>query len=144
MGDDSPVKVDILSDTQSCSLFFKAAGIRNPSPSIHHHAEIIFRWCTGLPLAISTVARAMAGRQTEGAWKNAIRKLEELASTLDGLVDELGSLEATRNEVDCLIDRGMCMLENGDELGRVRMNDVMRCDAGLRSVDHLARLKGRP
>ncbi|ERN02456.1 hypothetical protein AMTR_s00215p00020550 [Amborella trichopoda] len=47
--------------------------------------------------------------------------------TGEGLVVRLGSLKATRNKVDALIERSkiMCTLESGEGEGTIRMHDVL-------------------
>ncbi|XP_043714442.1 disease resistance protein RPS2-like [Telopea speciosissima] len=168
------VEVKPLSKAESWDLFVEKAGEHVSADGVKYFAEKIVGRCKGLPLAIVTVARAMANRRGVGVWENALREMKHLRGMIDkvfvplkfsfdslendmlrnlflycasfpednnievdemlnycigeGLVDELGSLKAARDNCMDLIEslKIACMLEDGEIKGSVRMHDIMR------------------
>ncbi|ERM94882.1 hypothetical protein AMTR_s00009p00126150 [Amborella trichopoda] len=89
MGTEFTIEVKKFSVSESWSLFVAKAGQHVISPSIKPHAKIIVRKCEGLPLAIITIAHAMANRDTVREWEDAIRELRQSASSLRGMKDKV-------------------------------------------------------
>lgn len=83
------LKVELLNDEKSWQLFCEKVGrmdILESSP-IRTYAETMVRKCGGLPLALITVGRAMANKETEEEWKYAIELLNKSPSELRGMED---------------------------------------------------------
>ncbi|XP_042518611.1 disease resistance protein RPS2-like [Macadamia integrifolia] len=72
------IKVKPLSNAESWELFVKKAGVHVAVDHIKCFAEKIVKRCKGLPLAIVTVARAMANRRGVEVWENALREMKHL------------------------------------------------------------------
>ncbi|XP_043710613.1 disease resistance protein RPS2-like [Telopea speciosissima] len=89
MGASKTIKVRPLSEAESWELFVKVAGEHVTATDIKSFAEKIVGRCDGLPLAIVTVARAMANRHEVGSWKNASREMELSATEIRGMKEEV-------------------------------------------------------
>ncbi|XVF35062.1 hypothetical protein REPUB_Repub18cG0112500 [Reevesia pubescens] len=89
LGAHRKLKVEFLSDEKSWELFSEKVGRMEilESPPIRTYAETIVRKCGGLPLALITVGRAMANKETEEEWKYAIDLLNKSPSALRGMED---------------------------------------------------------
>ncbi|ERM99247.1 disease resistance protein RPS2 [Amborella trichopoda] len=83
------IEVNKLSDAEAWRLFIKTAGEHVTSPLIKPHAEIVLRKAEGLPLAITTIAHAMANRHTVGEWEDAVRELNQSAASLRGMKEKV-------------------------------------------------------
>ncbi|KAB2079884.1 hypothetical protein ES319_A05G032500v1 [Gossypium barbadense] len=83
------LKVELLNDEKSWQLFCEKVGRMDvlESPPIRTYAKTIVRKCGGLPLALITVGRAMANKETEEEWKYAIELLNKSPSELRGMED---------------------------------------------------------
>ncbi|KAL1167653.1 hypothetical protein V6Z11_A05G032500 [Gossypium hirsutum] len=83
------LKVELLNDEKSWQLFCEKVGRMDvlESPPIRNYAKTIVRKCGGLPLALITVGRAMANKETEEEWKYAIELLNKSPSELRGMED---------------------------------------------------------
>ncbi|EOY30387.1 NB-ARC domain-containing disease resistance protein, putative [Theobroma cacao] len=83
------LKVEFLDEEKSWQLFCEKVGRMEilESPPIRNYAETIVRKCGGLPLALITVGRAMANKETEEEWKYAIELLNKSPSELRGMED---------------------------------------------------------
>ncbi|XWS72205.1 hypothetical protein CRYUN_Cryun02cG0020300 [Craigia yunnanensis] len=83
------LKVEFLGYEKSWQLFCEKVGRKEilESPPIRSYAETIVRKCGGLPLALITVGRAMANKETEEEWKYAIELLNKSPSELRGMED---------------------------------------------------------
>ncbi|XVF48968.1 hypothetical protein PTKIN_Ptkin03bG0230900 [Pterospermum kingtungense] len=83
------LKVEFLREEKSWQLFCEKVGRMEilESPPIRTYAETIVRKCGGLPLALITVGRAMANKETEEEWKYAIELLNKSPSELRGMED---------------------------------------------------------
>ncbi|XP_006844352.2 disease resistance protein RPS2 [Amborella trichopoda] len=131
-----------LSKEEAWALFVEKSGSHSTLPKIKPVAEAIVECCDGLPLAIITVARAMAnqlrsggvggcptGVETVGHWYlsscSALYTLKtmswgnmELVNWCigEGWVDRVGDLKSAINKVYTLVGRLKlaCMLETGD------------------------------
>ncbi|XP_042503203.1 probable disease resistance protein At1g61190 [Macadamia integrifolia] len=82
MGAKKTIKVQTLSKEESWGLFVEVAGGHVAANDIKCFAEKLVGRCKGLPLAIVTVARAMANRRGVGVWENALRSMEQSAKDL--------------------------------------------------------------
>ncbi|XP_042518546.1 disease resistance protein RPS2-like [Macadamia integrifolia] len=89
MGARKTIKVQPLSEDESCELFVEVAGEHVGADGIKCFAEKLVGRCKGLPLAIVTVGQAMANRHGVGEWANAVREMELSATNLRGMIDEV-------------------------------------------------------
>ncbi|XP_028756788.1 probable disease resistance protein At1g61300 [Neltuma alba] len=80
-------KVECLTEKEALDLFFMKVGAEtlNSHPSINGLSQELVQECKGLPLALITVGRAMAGRKSPQAWKHAIRELQSFPSGVSGM-----------------------------------------------------------
>ncbi|KAL3737187.1 hypothetical protein ACJRO7_026020 [Eucalyptus globulus] len=91
MGADETFEVQCLTPKEALALFENNIG----KSSIHSHPEIqelannIVKECKGLPLALITVGRAMAGRENPDEWKHALTTLRNNPYKLSGMVEEV-------------------------------------------------------
>ncbi|KAJ4956784.1 hypothetical protein NE237_013567 [Protea cynaroides] len=83
------LKVNPLSRDESWNLFVKKAGLYVTANRIKCFAQTVVEKCKGLPLAIVTVARAMADRDGVGEWADAVREMETSAADLRGMKEEV-------------------------------------------------------
>ncbi|KAG6769950.1 hypothetical protein POTOM_025617 [Populus tomentosa] len=99
------LRVEFLGEEDSWKLFCENVGEKEifDSETIRAYAETIVRKCGGLPLALITIGKAMANKETEEEWKYAIE-----GHAL------IGSLKVA------------CLLETGEEKTQVKMHDVVR------------------
>ncbi|KAE8714100.1 Lycopene beta/epsilon cyclase protein [Hibiscus syriacus] len=83
------LKVELLTDDKSWQLFCEKVGRMKilEAPAIRTYAETIVQKCGGLPLALITVGRAMANKETEEEWKYVIELLNKSPSELRGMED---------------------------------------------------------
>lgn len=89
MDADQKLKVGFLEEKDSWLLFANKVGgeeLLEPD-SIRPHAQRIVKKCGGLPLALITIGRAMANKETEPEWRNAIEVLNSSPSELRGMED---------------------------------------------------------
>lgn len=88
MDADRKLKVEFLNEWQSWQLFHEKVGRQMmDSTAISAYVDTIIRKCGGLPLALVTIGRAMANKQTEEEWKYAIEVLNKSPSELRGMED---------------------------------------------------------
>ncbi|KAL3532645.1 hypothetical protein ACH5RR_006166 [Cinchona calisaya] len=88
MDADHKLKVEFLNENESWQLFQEKVGTPIlDSMHISSYAETIVRKCGGLPLALVTIGRAMANKQTEEEWKYAIEVLNKSPSEIRGMED---------------------------------------------------------
>ncbi|KAF8413460.1 hypothetical protein HHK36_001447 [Tetracentron sinense] len=129
---------------ESLALFCGNAGEVADRESIKPLAEAITRECSGLPLAIITVGRAMRGKAMVELWKDALSALQRSVPNikgiekevfrplkwsydlLEGLLDEHQNLDESFNRGMTLIENliASCLLEQGASEGYVRMHDM--------------------
>ncbi|XP_034696680.1 probable disease resistance protein At5g63020 [Vitis riparia] len=101
-------------------------------------AEIAAKECKGLPLALITIGRAMAGKSTLQEWERAIQMLKTYPSKFsdndlinlwigEGFLDEFDNLHEARNQGHNIIEhlKVACLFES-DEDNRIKMHDVIR------------------
>ncbi|KAL4589555.1 hypothetical protein LXL04_002463 [Taraxacum kok-saghyz] len=89
MDADSKIKIEFLKEGEAWSLFCQKVG-RNDilsSQPIRSYADTIVRKCGGLPLALVTMGRVMANKETEEEWQYAIQVLNETPTELRGMED---------------------------------------------------------
>ncbi|KAL4557360.1 hypothetical protein LXL04_035536 [Taraxacum kok-saghyz] len=72
--------MDVLSQVESWNLFRKMAGDSVDSTDLNPIATKVSKRCSGLPLAIVTVARALRHR-SKHAWRDALRQLSNSSSS---------------------------------------------------------------
>ncbi|KAL3737180.1 hypothetical protein ACJRO7_026013 [Eucalyptus globulus] len=91
MGANEIFEVRCLTPEEALALFENNIG----KSCIHSHLEIqelannIVRECQGLPLALITVERAMAGRENPNEWKHALTTLRNNPCKLSCMVEEV-------------------------------------------------------
>ncbi|KAK1423940.1 hypothetical protein QVD17_19251 [Tagetes erecta] len=74
---DSVFKVGLLNDIEAKSLFFSNVELSDgDDPTLQKIGENIVKKCHGLPIAILTIAKSLAGNIME-AWEKALRRLEQ-------------------------------------------------------------------
>nr|XP_043616156.1 disease resistance protein At4g27190-like [Erigeron canadensis] len=89
--------MDVLSQEESWNLFRKMAGDAVDSSEINPIAIEVAKRCSGLPLAIVTVARALRHRR-EHAWRDALRQLSSTTNNVKGMyANVFASLELSFN-----------------------------------------------
>ncbi|KAJ4958169.1 hypothetical protein NE237_025280 [Protea cynaroides] len=85
---DFTMKVKPLSREEAWTLFVEDVGQHViVNDSIKYFAEKIVERCEGLPLAIVTVAHAMANRHGVGEWANAEREMKESIQDIRDIID---------------------------------------------------------
>ncbi|XP_059633152.1 disease resistance protein RPS2 [Cornus florida] len=105
------LKVEFLKEKESWQLFGEKIGRSEilHLPFIRPHAETIIRKCGGLPLALITIGRAMANKETKEEWKYAIEVLNNSPSELRGMEDIFTLLKFSYDNLDNDILR-LCLL----------------------------------
>lgn len=87
-------KVECLSDNDAWELFRQKVGLETLDS--HHDilelAQTVAKKCVGLPLALITIGRAIASKQTPREWRYAIQLLRTSASEFSGLGKEVNPL----------------------------------------------------
>ncbi|KAM7254634.1 hypothetical protein ACFE04_004014 [Oxalis oulophora] len=85
------IKVECLTWEKAWELFRDKVGddTINAHPDIPQLAEIVAKECGGLPLALITIGRAMAGKRVPREWKHAITVLRRDASQIIGMGDKV-------------------------------------------------------
>jgi disease resistance protein RPS2 len=85
------IKFDCLPWEHAWELFQEKVGdaLAHPNPEIRRLAENVATKCGGLPLALITVARAMASKRTTKEWKHAITVLKIAPWQLLGMENDL-------------------------------------------------------
>ncbi|WOH00276.1 hypothetical protein DCAR_0519635 [Daucus carota subsp. sativus] len=95
------LKVDFLREKESWHLF--AEKVRRDdilnSQSIQPHAQAIVKKCRGLPLALITIGKAMANKETEEEWIAAKEMLNKSPSELRGMKDVFTLLKFSYEEL---------------------------------------------
>ncbi|XP_042487885.1 disease resistance protein RPS5-like [Macadamia integrifolia] len=87
------IRVNKLQPDEAWNLFVQKVGEDITSKSsIVFLAKEVLRKCGGLPLAIVVIGGTMSTRKTEGEWKDALRELEQSASNLEGMKEEVFSI----------------------------------------------------
>ncbi|CAK9153512.1 unnamed protein product [Ilex paraguariensis] len=81
------IEVECLPWGEAWDLFQKKVGetTLKSDPNIPELAKLVAKECDGLPLALGTVGRAMAYKQTPQAWKHAIKVLKNYAVRFPGM-----------------------------------------------------------
>ncbi|KAL4186170.1 hypothetical protein AMTRI_Chr09g12870 [Amborella trichopoda] len=86
---DQKIHVRKLVEEEAWNLFQKKTSPSIADPLIEPIAKTVIKKCDGLPLAIITLARAMANRHTVQEWEDAARELEHSASRLQGMIRDV-------------------------------------------------------
>ncbi|XP_062105380.1 disease resistance protein RPS5-like [Humulus lupulus] len=91
MSVDKQVEVKCLSREESWKLFEEKVGNEALSvhPDILYLSKQVAEECDGLPLALTTIGRAMACKRTPQEWRYAIQILKNSASSFSGMGDEV-------------------------------------------------------
>ncbi|XVF06201.1 hypothetical protein REPUB_Repub06bG0027000 [Reevesia pubescens] len=83
-------EVDVLKEEEAWSLFKKMAGDSVESPEFRFTAKEITKRCAGLPISITTVARALRNKGLF-EWMDALRQLKRSSLRTMGMQAELSS-----------------------------------------------------
>ncbi|XP_051119047.1 disease resistance protein SUMM2-like [Andrographis paniculata] len=91
MRQDRKINVSCLEKKEAMELFMQQVGpeIIDSHPSIRESAETVVKECDGLPLALITVGRAMAGKKDPRDWDMAVKKLRRDPSKIMGVEDHV-------------------------------------------------------
>ncbi|KAL6316243.1 hypothetical protein AAG906_017790 [Vitis piasezkii] len=89
------LEMERLTRVEAINLFMEKVGktTLNSHPDIPQLAEIAAKECQGLPLALVTIGRAMAGKNSPQEWEPAIRMLKTYSSKFSGMGDHLVSCD---------------------------------------------------
>ena len=84
-------RVECLAQEEALALFLEKVGKNtlNSHPDISRLSEKMAEWCKGLPLALITVGRAMANKNSPHEWDQAIQELEKFPVEISGMEVEL-------------------------------------------------------
>ncbi|XP_034680455.1 disease resistance protein SUMM2-like [Vitis riparia] len=84
-------RVDFLTQERALALFLEKVGENtlNSHPDIPQLSEKVAERCKGLPLALLTVGRAMAHKNSPHEWDQAIQELEKFPVEISGMEDGL-------------------------------------------------------
>lgn len=96
------LRVEFLGEEDSWKLFCENVGEKEifDSETIRAYAETIVRKCGGLPLALITIGKAMANKETEEEWKYAIEVLNRSPSELRGMEDVFSLLKFSYDNLE--------------------------------------------
>ncbi|XVF70678.1 hypothetical protein PTKIN_Ptkin11bG0181900 [Pterospermum kingtungense] len=85
------LRVECLPPELALDLFRAKVGeeVLNSHMEIPKLAELVALECKGLPLALITIARAMASRRTSQEWKHALKLLQSYPSKFSGMGDHV-------------------------------------------------------
>ncbi|KAJ0076188.1 hypothetical protein Patl1_34307 [Pistacia atlantica] len=99
-------RVEFLANEEAWKLFQSKVGedILNNHPDILELAKIVAKECSGLPLALFTIGRAMAFKKTPGEWSYAIQVLKRSAS-------EFPACEVEKEKENFLVHAGARLTE---------------------------------
>ncbi|XP_039171014.1 probable disease resistance protein At1g61300 [Eucalyptus grandis] len=88
---DKILEVQCLNFKEALALFENNVGKStiDSHPDILELAKDIVQECKGLPLALITVGRAMAGRKKPSEWKGALGTLKNIPYKLSGMVEDV-------------------------------------------------------
>ncbi|RVW77090.1 Disease resistance protein RPS5 [Vitis vinifera] len=91
MGAQLKFRVQCLAWKEALTLFQKNVGENtlNSHPDIARLSEKVAGLCKGLPLALVTVGRAMADKNSPQEWDQAIQELEKFPAEISGMEDGL-------------------------------------------------------
>ncbi|XP_019057907.1 PREDICTED: LOW QUALITY PROTEIN: probable disease resistance protein At5g63020 [Tarenaya hassleriana] len=90
MGANPEIEVECLSSDDAWDLFKKKVGeITLSHPQIPELAQITFRKCRGLPLALNVIGETMSCKRTVQEWRLAIDTLTSSAIEFSGMEDEI-------------------------------------------------------
>ncbi|XP_058071095.1 disease resistance protein At4g27190-like [Magnolia sinica] len=91
MKTDKDIRVEVLSDEEAWTLFCQNAGDMTDLDRVGDLARAVARECSGLPLAIITVRRAMRGKMRIELWKHALEELRSSVPDIRGIEMEVFS-----------------------------------------------------
>ncbi|XP_010250007.1 PREDICTED: disease resistance protein At4g27190-like isoform X2 [Nelumbo nucifera] len=83
------IKVEVLDEEESWRLFCENAGQVTKLEDIEPIAKAVSRECCGLPLAITTVGKAMREKNKIELWRNALSELQKSAPYIKGIEKEV-------------------------------------------------------
>ncbi|RVW77089.1 Disease resistance protein RPS5 [Vitis vinifera] len=122
-------RVECLEQEEALALFMKKVGENtlNSHPDIPQLAEKVAERCKGLPLALVTVGRAMADKNSPEKWDQAIQELEKFPVEISGFFDRKDIYEARRRGHKIIEDlKNASLLEEGDGFKEcIKMHDVI-------------------
>ncbi|TYJ47842.1 hypothetical protein E1A91_A01G019700v1 [Gossypium mustelinum] len=132
---DNNIKVKCLLPGEALKLFEEKVGAEtlHTHPDIHKLAEEVAKECAGLPLALTTIGRAMASKKTPQEWKYAIQVLRQsTASVFPGVGKEM--YPKLKFSYDCLTSERVkscflyCSLYPEDE--PIKEDELIHCWIG--------------
>ncbi|XP_034695583.1 disease resistance protein RPS5-like [Vitis riparia] len=84
-------RVECLAQEEALALFLEKVGENTLTshPDISRLSEKMAEWCKGLPLALITVGRAMANKNSLHEWDQAIQELEKFPVEISGMEGQL-------------------------------------------------------
>ncbi|KAL1214774.1 putative disease resistance protein [Cardamine amara subsp. amara] len=91
MGDEDPMEVKCLTDSEAFDLFQKKVGqiTLGSKPGILDLAIEVSRKCSGLPLALNVIGETMSSKRTIQEWKRAKDVLKSYAVQFSGMKDKI-------------------------------------------------------
>ncbi|XP_058075721.1 disease resistance protein At4g27190-like [Magnolia sinica] len=122
MGTDVNIKVEALLNDESWKLFREKAGDVVDDPTVHTTAKDVLKECGGLPLAITTLGRALRGITELDVWENTLEQLKKASpSDIEDMEDKVYrpiklSIDSLRSELRpgfffcCLFPEG-CIID---------------------------------
>ncbi|XP_058071110.1 probable disease resistance protein At4g27220 [Magnolia sinica] len=86
---DKDIRVEVLSDEEAWTLFCQNAGDMTDLDRVGDLTRAVARECSGLPLVIITVGRAMRGKPRIDLWKHALEELRSSVPDIRGIEKEV-------------------------------------------------------
>ncbi|KAK8482056.1 hypothetical protein V6N12_011356, partial [Hibiscus sabdariffa] len=144
------ISIDILKEDEAWNLFKKMAGDIVERSDLRSAAVEIVKRCAGLPIAITTVAKALKPKENLWEWEDALRRLSEelgpiflLCSIMGrdaavedllrnaiglGFIHDVNTMKESRDSVLTLVNnlKTSCLLLEGSHPTRFDMHDVVR------------------
>ncbi|OMO54373.1 Disease resistance protein [Corchorus capsularis] len=144
MGAHEKIKVECLGPDDAWKLFVEKIGEQNLDNHILKLAKQVAAKCGGLPLALITIARSMACKNTLHDWKYAVEVLKEFPHKLARMGEEVYSIlkfsfDSLSNDTmrSCLL---YCSLFPEDyRISKFYLIDFWFCEGFLNEFDDLSR-----
>ncbi|XP_061989776.1 uncharacterized protein LOC133708323 [Rosa rugosa] len=123
----------VLEESEAWCLFKETAGDSIESPELHSVAHQVLSECAGLPIAISTVGRALQ-HKSKPMWNDAVRQLRKACpKNIPGVIQEVyGKIKlsykclSSKEAKSCFL---LCCLY--PESGNILVEDLVRYGVGL-------------
>ncbi|XP_024192398.1 uncharacterized protein LOC112196311 [Rosa chinensis] len=125
--------IGVLKESEAWCLFKESAGDSIESPELHSVAHQVLSECAGLPIAISTVGRALQHKSKQ-MWKDAVRQLRKACpENIPGVIQEVyGKIKlsyeclSSKEAKSCFL---LCCLY--PESGNILVEDLVKYGVGL-------------